>query len=128
MSPSRPRIIEYQLPGAWTVLVGGSDADNDYLSTELAALDDWWFHADGVSGSHVVLRAKPKEKPGRDTMRQAAALAAFHSKARAAGTVRVYCTRARFVKKARGAKPGTVQVGKGRVLRVHPGTGVATKT
>jgi predicted ribosome quality control (RQC) complex YloA/Tae2 family protein len=121
------RIIEYSLPGDWTVLVGATDAGNDYLSVELAAPIDWWFHADNVPGSHVVLRAKPGAEPDRDTLRQAAAVAAYHSKARSAGMARVYCTRARHVKKRRGAKIGTVEVGKGRVLKVRADVSFAAR-
>ena len=127
MSGSKPRIIFYELPGGWTLLVGATDADNDYLSLELANPDDWWFHADKVPGSHVILRAKPEEEPGRETLRQAAAAAAYHSKARNAGTVPVHCTRARFVTKPRGAKAGTVNVKHGKVLRVRPDIRFATR-
>ena len=56
------------------MLAGATDADNDYLSTELAEPNDWWFHADSVPGSHVILRAKPDAEPSRETLRQAAAL------------------------------------------------------
>jgi len=117
---SKPRIIRYELPGAWTLLAGATDADNDQLSTMVAAPEDWWFHVENVPGSHVVLRAKPDEDPSRETLQQAAAVAAYHSKARGAGTVRVYYTRARHVKKPRGAKAGTVEVTKGTVLKVRP--------
>jgi len=127
LSGSKPRIIFYELPGGWTLLVGATDADNDYLSLELANPDDWWFHADKVPGSHVILRAKPEEEPGRETLRQAAAAAAYHSKARNAGTVPVHCTRARFVTKPRGAKAGTVNVARGQVLKVRPDISVATR-
>jgi predicted ribosome quality control (RQC) complex YloA/Tae2 family protein len=127
VSFTKPRIIQYQLPGSWILLVGVTDADNDYLSTEVAAPEDWWFHADGVPGSHVVLRARPEQEPARDTLRQAAAVAAYHSKARAVGTVRVFCTRARYVTKRGGAKEGTVEVGKGKVLKVRPDIKSATR-
>jgi predicted ribosome quality control (RQC) complex YloA/Tae2 family protein len=127
LSNAKPRIIAYELPGEWEVLVGASDADNDYLSTELAAADDWWFHVDGVPGSHVILRAKCGIEPGRDTLRQAAAVAAYHSKARNAGTTPVHCTRARYVKKPRSVKTGTVQVSRGTVLKVRPDISFATR-
>jgi predicted ribosome quality control (RQC) complex YloA/Tae2 family protein len=117
---TKPRIIRYELPGAWTLLAGATDADNDQLSTTIAEPQDWWFHAENVPGSHVVLRAKPDAEPSRETLQQAAAVAAYHSKARAAGIVRVYCTRARHVKKPRGAKTGTVEVTKGTALKVRP--------
>jgi predicted ribosome quality control (RQC) complex YloA/Tae2 family protein len=114
------RIYAYELPGGWTVFAGASDADNDFLSTELAAPDDWWFHADKVAGSHVILRAREGVQPSRDTLRQAAAVAAYHSKARNAGTIAVHSARARDVKKPRGVKTGTVSVSRGSILRVRP--------
>ena len=38
------RLVEYRLPGGWTVLAGRSDRDNDYLSFRVAKPNDWWFH------------------------------------------------------------------------------------
>ncbi len=109
------------------LLAGGTDADNDYLSTTLAAPDDWWFHVDSVPGSHVILRARPDQEPTRVTLGQAASVAAYHSKARHAGTVPVYCTRARHVTKPRGAKTGTVEVTRGKVLKVRPDVSFAVR-
>jgi predicted ribosome quality control (RQC) complex YloA/Tae2 family protein len=123
----KPRILFYELPGEWTLLVGASDADNDYLSIEVAQPDDWWFHADKVPGSHVILRAKAEEDPGAETLRQAAAVAAYHSKARNAGTIPVHCTRARYVSKPRGVKAGTVNVKRGKVLKVRPDISFASR-
>lgn len=120
MGTPKPRIIAYELPGQWTVLAGASDEDNDYLSTELAEPNDWWFHADKVPGSHVILRAKADAEPGRETIAQAAAIAAYHSKARNAGITPVHCVRARDVSKPRGVKTGTVNVRHGKTLKVRP--------
>jgi len=122
-----PRLFHYELPGGWTVLAGATDADNDFLSTELADDNDYWFHADSVAGSHVILRAKDNEEPSRETLRQAAAVALYHSKARNSGLAPVHCTRARFVKKPRGVKTGTVHVAKGDVLKVRPDISFATR-
>jgi predicted ribosome quality control (RQC) complex YloA/Tae2 family protein len=74
-----------------------------------------------MPGSHVILRARPGERPDRETVRQAAAIAAYHSKARSGGSVAVSCTEARYVSKPRGAKPGTVTIRQERVIKVHPG-------
>ena len=109
------------------MLVGSSAADNDYLTTALADPDDWWFHAEGVPGSHVILRSKPDAEPSKETLHQAAAVAAYHSKSRAAGTARVTCTRSRFVTKPRNSKPGTVNVSRGKVLKARPGNSFATR-
>ena len=113
-------MFEYELPGAWIVLAGKTDADNDRLSVKIANPDDWWFHVRGMPGSHVILRAKPDEEPDRETLKKAAAIAAYHSKARHGGVVAVSCTRARYVTKPRGAKSGTVSIRKERVLKVRP--------
>ena len=112
---------EYVLPGGWIVLVGKTDADNERLSLKLVRPADWWFHVRGMPGSHVVLRARDDEEPSRDTLRQAAAIAAFHSKARTGGVVPVSCTRGRFVTRARGEKRGTVLIRKETVIKVRPG-------
>jgi predicted ribosome quality control (RQC) complex YloA/Tae2 family protein len=116
-----PRLHEYRLPDDWIVLAGRSDADNDILSIKLAAPNDWWFHVRGTPGSHVVLKARPGREPDRGTLRQAAAIAAYHSKAKNAGVVPVACTQARYVTKPRGAKPGTVQIRKETIIKVRPG-------
>ena len=115
-----PRLIEYTLPGGWTVLAGRTDADNDRLSIKLAAANDYWFHVRGMPGSHVVLRCDRDEAPDRATLEAAAAIAAYHSKARNGGIVPVSCTLAKYVSKPRGAKPGTVEIRKETILKVRP--------
>jgi predicted ribosome quality control (RQC) complex YloA/Tae2 family protein len=111
---------EYELPGGWTVLAGRTDADNDYLSIKLAKAKDWWFHARGCPGSHVLLRAREDGEPDKATLEAAAAIAAWHSKARAGGVVPVSCTPAINVSKPRGAEPGSVMIRKEKVLKVRP--------
>lgn len=117
----KPRIHEYTLPGGWVVLAGRTDLDNDLLSFRIAGQNDWWFHVKGMPGSHVILHARPHATPDRDTLKLAAAIAAYHSKARAGGMVAVSGTLARHVTKPRGAKPGTVTIRKETVFKVRPG-------
>jgi predicted ribosome quality control (RQC) complex YloA/Tae2 family protein len=71
----------------------------------------------------VALQGPPGEEPARKTRESAAAIAAHHSKARGGGVVAVTCTRARYVTKPPGAKPGTVQVRKEVILKVRPAPG-----
>ncbi|MEO5762972.1 MAG: NFACT RNA binding domain-containing protein [Vicinamibacteria bacterium] len=118
---SQIRLFEYTLPGGWIARAGKTDEDNECLSLKVARPDDYWFHVHGLPGSHVILQGPDGEKPSRDLLKQAAAIAAYHSKARAAGVVPVTCTEARNVSKPRGAKPGTVQVRKEETLKVRPG-------
>lgn len=123
MRPPPPKLHRYRLPGGWLVLAGRTDADNERLSLKIAKPDDWWFHVRGVPGSHVVLRARDGEEPDRATLKRAAAIAAWHSRAREGGLVAVSCTRARFVSKPRGAPQGTVSIRKETVFQVRPEPG-----
>jgi predicted ribosome quality control (RQC) complex YloA/Tae2 family protein len=99
------------------------------ISEELRRLvanrNDWWFHVRGMPGSHVILQVPRGETPDRQTLKQAAALAAYHSKARQAGVVAVSCTRARYVTKPRDAKVGAVQIRRDMVFNVRPALGEA---
>jgi len=115
------RFYEYTLPDDWKVLVGRTDADNDHLSIKVANPNDWWFHVRGMPGSHVILQGKPGEEPDKETINQAAAVAAYHSKAREGGVVAVSGTRAKNVTKPRGAKPGSVHIRAEKVIKVRPG-------
>ena len=123
--PRPPKAWEYTLAGGWTVLAGRTDADNDRLSLKVARPNDWWFHVRGMPGSHVILQVAGGE-PDKDALEAAAAIAAYHSKARNGGIVAVSATQARHVTKPRGAKPGTVTIRKETVLKVRPGLPDAT--
>jgi predicted ribosome quality control (RQC) complex YloA/Tae2 family protein len=105
------------------VLAGRSAAGNEHLSLRLARPDDWWFHVRGMSGSHVVLRVPAGTEPDRRTLERAAAVAAYHSRARAGGVVAVSATRARFVSKPPGAAVGTVEIRREVVFKVRPAPG-----
>lgn len=121
-------IVEYRLPGDWQVLAGRTDTANEYLSLELAGQRDLWFHIRGMPGGHVLLRVPEGAKPDRATEELAASIAAFHSRARSAGTVAVSCTEGRHVSKPTGTRPGTVSISKERVLKVRPLTETAAAT
>ena len=115
-----PCVWTYMLPGGYRVMAGKTDADNDRLSLGVAGPNDWWFHVRGMPGSHVVLMTIADQTPDRSTLNRAAAIAAYHSKARGGGVVAVSGTLVRHVSKPRGAKPGTVQIRKERVFKVRP--------
>ena len=120
-SELQPECWKYSLPGGYEVLAGKTDADNDILSLKLAAPEDLWFHVRGLPGSHVILRHADGQKPDPAAIKQAAAIAAWHSKARNAGTVPVCCTEAKHVGKPRGTKPGSVTIKREKIIKVRPG-------
>jgi predicted ribosome quality control (RQC) complex YloA/Tae2 family protein len=119
-SDMQPECWQYHLPGGYEVLAGKTDADNDVLSLRLAAPGDLWFHVRGLPGSHVILRHPENMKPDSTTVKQAASIAAWHSKARNAGIVPVCYTESRHVGKPRGSKPGSVTVKREKVVKVRP--------
>lgn len=120
-APPSLKVWEHDLGGGWRVLAGRTAQDNDRLSLKVARANDWWFHVRGMPSSHVILQGPDGEEPSREILRRAAAVAAYYSKARGGGVTPVSATRAQYVTKPRGAKPGTVQIRKEVVLKVRPG-------
>ena len=117
----RVRFRTYTVSGGWEVLVGKSNRDNDLLTHRMAKPGDLWFHARQVPGSHVVLRMSgQKAEPDRRAILEAAAIAAFHSKAGKSSKVSVCYTEKRHVRKARGGKPGEAVVAREKVVMVRP--------
>ncbi|MBN1780957.1 DUF814 domain-containing protein [bacterium] len=113
-------INKYDLPDGWTILAGKTDLDNDLLSTRIARQNDLWFHVRGMPGSHVVLQSAAGERPDKSLIRTAAAVAAWHSKARNGGKVAVSYTEAKYVSKSPRSRPGTVMIRHERVIQVKP--------
>lgn len=104
------------------ILVGEGDRENDELTFREAAQNDLWLHVSGYPGSHVVVR-NPDDLPSipRPVVERAAALAAWHSKARnAGGKVEVHVCRVGDVGKRRGAPPGEVSLRRWDAVRVYP--------
>ena len=119
-SDIQPECWHYELPGGFRALAGKTDADNDILSLKTAGAGDLWFHVHGLPGSHVILLHPDGDAPDSDLIKTAAAIAAWHSKARNAGRVPVKYTAARHVSKPRGAKPGSVTIKREKTVRVRP--------
>jgi predicted ribosome quality control (RQC) complex YloA/Tae2 family protein len=115
-----PETWTYALENGWEVLAGKTDADNDLLSLRVARPNDLWFHVKGLPGSHILLRGPAGEQPTSSLIRQAAAIAAWHSKARNAGRVPVNYTEARHLSKPRGAQPGSVSIKREKSVIVRP--------
>ena len=113
---------KYDLGGGWEAWAGKTAEDNDLLSLRVAAPEDFWFHICGMSGSHVLLKAVSDDagESTRELREKAAAVAAYHSKARNAGNVSVSCTRAKFVGKPTGAHAGLVEIRQETNLKVKP--------
>ncbi len=103
------------------VLIGKSGRDNDELTFQIAAPDDFWFHVADYSGSHVVVRNPTRDKDlHEDVLVKAAQLAAYFSQARNAAKVEVHYTKRKHVTKPRRAKPGLVRLLEFKSIKVEP--------
>ena len=89
------------------IYVGKNNYQNDALTSKFATGNDWWFHAKGIPGSHVVVRTNGEELPDT-TFEDAARLAAYYSKGREQEKVEIDYIQKKHVKKPGGAKPGFV--------------------
>ncbi len=113
-------IPKYPLDERHFILIGRNGLENDRITFQLAGRDDLWFHAQGVSGAHVILKSNGPLTPGKKLIEQAAAIAAAHSQARHSGLVPVIYTRVRHVSRIRKQPPGTVRVSNEEVIFVVP--------
>jgi predicted ribosome quality control (RQC) complex YloA/Tae2 family protein len=100
------------------LLVGRGAAENDQLTRRVARGNDLWLHARGQAGAHVVVRLAGQEAD-QEALLDAATLAAHFSDARGEPQVEVACTRAKYVKKGRGAAPGAVTYSQERMLHLR---------
>ena len=105
----------------WEILVGKSASGNDYITTKLGRPDDLWLHAEGMPGSHVLVRNPERRDVPPDVLKKAASLAAYYSKGKSAGKVPVAYTPAKYVKKPKGAKPGLVILVERKTIMAVPG-------
>lgn len=103
---SHPR--KYQTPSGYEVLIGRNNRQNDILTFRTATDYDLWFHAQEISGSHVLLRLSAGDIPDDRDLQYTANLTAYYSQGRGSDRVPVIYTKPNYVYKPKGAKPGMV--------------------
>ncbi len=99
--------LHYISSDGYHMYVGKNNLQNDELTFSFASGNDWWFHAKGAPGSHVIVKTKGNELPDR-TFEEAGRLAAYYSKNRGSDKVEIDYVEKKHVKKPNGAKPGFV--------------------
>lgn len=115
------RFRRFTVDGGYEVFAGKSAANNDELTLRFARPNDIWLHARGTSGSHVVLRWNDtKSRPPKRTLQEAAMVAAYYSGAKNSKLVPVAWTFKKYVRKPKGAAPGSVVMGREEVVMVEP--------
>ena len=99
--------FHYLSSDGYDIYVGKNNYQNEELTFKFATGNDWWFHAKGAPGSHVIVKAGQGLPPDR-TFEEAARLAAWYSSHRGADKVEVDYVEKKQVKKVNGGKPGFV--------------------
>ena len=105
-STSHP--YHYISTDGYDIYVGKNNYQNEELTFKVATGNDWWFHAKGIPGSHVILKSNNEEELPDRAYEEAAALAAYYSKAKDANKVEVDYIQKKNIKKVAGAAPGFV--------------------
>ena len=99
--------FHYVSSDGFHMYVGKNNYQNEELSFKFASGNDWWFHAKGQPGSHVIVKTNGEELPDR-TFEEAGRLAAYYSKGRQAPKVEIDYTLKKNLRKPTGGKPGFV--------------------
>ena len=103
---SRP--LHFLSGDGYHIYVGKNNFQNEELTFKFASGNDWWFHAKGAPGSHVIVKNPDGgEMPDR-TYEEAARLAAHYSANSEAEKTEIDYVQKKHVKKVNGKLPGFV--------------------
>lgn len=111
----------FNMDGGWEILVGKNDRGNDYLLRQVAKGEDLWLHAQGVPGSHVVVRhgERGREVP-QSVLEAAAQLAAYYSKGKGSGKQAVDYLPVKRLHRIKGGRSGQVTLRGQRTIIISP--------
>jgi len=116
-----PLFRRFKSSEGFQILVGRNAKENELLLKGESSKSDMWLHAKQIEGPYVIVR-NPERRPDipRQTLLQAAIIAASFSKAKHSSIVPVDYTWVKYVNKPRGAKPGFVIYTHEKTLFVSP--------
>ncbi|MDP4143240.1 MAG: NFACT RNA binding domain-containing protein [Bacillota bacterium] len=117
--PTKP--LHFKSSDDIDIYVGKNNLQNDFLTLKFADKRDIWMHTKNIPGSHVIVKNMNGKIPD-STLLEAAALAAFYSKAKNSSNVPVDYTEVKNVKKPSGAKPGMVIYTTNKTILTEPKT------
>lgn len=99
------KAYRFTAPDGTVIEVGKNAIQNDRLTLH-ARGGETWLHAQGIPGSHVIIRTE--SPPGDDTLLFAAKLAAYYSKGRNHPAQPIDYTLRKYVKKSANSPAGLV--------------------
>ncbi len=111
--------FHYISSDGYDIYVGKNNYQNDELTFKFATGNDWWFHAKGIPGSHVIVKSRNEELPDR-VFEEAGKLAGFYSKGRENDKVEIDYLQKKNIKKPNGSAPGFVVYYTNYSLTIHP--------
>ena len=114
----KPNITEFTSPDGYSVLLGKNNMQNEYLTHHYAKPNDLWLHVQNLPGAHVII--KGSSPLPESTLRYAANLAAYFSKARHSSSVPVDYTLVKYVKKIPGKVGSFVRYKKQKTIYIDP--------
>lgn len=113
--------IHFVSSDGFDIYVGRNNTQNDRLTLKFANTSDMWFHTKDIHGSHVIIKLGIDKDVPKNTILEAARLAAYYSQARDSAQVPVDYTQIKNVKKPNGARPGMVIYEGYNTVYVTPG-------
>lgn len=100
--------FHYISSDGYHMYVGKNNFQNEELTFKFATGNDWWFHAKGAPGSHVIVKNPDGGEMPDATYEEAARLAAHYSSKSKADKVEIDYIQKKHVKKVNGGLPGFV--------------------
>ena len=111
--------FHYLSSDGYHIYVGKNNYQNEELTFKFATGNDWWFHAKGIPGSHVIVKSNNEELPDR-VFEEAGKLAGYYSKGRENDKLEIDYLQKKNVKKPNGSAPGFVVYYTNYSLTIHP--------
>jgi predicted ribosome quality control (RQC) complex YloA/Tae2 family protein len=106
VDPGTPGLVFWS--GPFKCLVGRTGAENDELLRRWVRGSDWWFHARDWPGAYVFVKTPQGKSLPLETMLDAGNLAVHFSRGKASAGGEVYYTQVKYLRRAKGARKGTV--------------------
>ena len=100
--------------------VGKNNFQNEELTFKFATGNDWWFHAKGMAGSHVIVKLGNAEEMPDRTFEEAGMLAGYYSKGKELDKVEIDYIQKKHIKKPNSSKPGFVIYHTNYSLTIQP--------
>ncbi len=116
---SKSKPFHYISSDGFHMYVGKNNFQNDELTFQFSSGSDWWFHAKGMPGSHVIVKTDGKELPDA-TFEEAGKLAGYYSKGKNSEKVEIDYLQRKHVKKPNGSAPVFVVYYTNYSLTIHP--------